>query len=119
MTVQYLGNWDPTFRGFQPNVDTAKKTRIVNTSAQRPKLIKVRPLYFLKLLKLQKIKYLYFFHFWPLGRDIDDQCFLPEFTFAEMNDVIDYEENDYHYEKDDLPKHHWGGVDGNELIFFD
>ena len=36
---------------------------------------KVRPLYFLKLLKFQKIKYLYFFHFWPPGRDIDILCF--------------------------------------------
>ena len=45
-------------------------------------MIKVRRLYFLKLFKLQKIKYLYFFHFWPLGQDIDDLCFLQVFTFG-------------------------------------
>ena len=33
MTVQYLGNSDSTFRRFQPNVDTDKKTLIVNISA--------------------------------------------------------------------------------------
>ena len=31
---------------------------------------KVRPLYFLQLLKFKKIKHLYFFHFWPAGRRI-------------------------------------------------
>ena len=46
------------------------------------KMEKVRPLYFLKLLKLQKIKYHYFFHFWPLSRDIEDLWFLPVFTFG-------------------------------------
>ena len=32
--------------------------------------IKVRPLYFLKLLKFQKIMYHHFINYWPLGQDI-------------------------------------------------
>ena len=40
-------------------------------------MIKVRPLHF-----LEKIKSPYFFHFWPLGRDIDDLCFWPVYMFG-------------------------------------
>ena len=61
------------------------KTLIVNISAKRPKLINKKPLYFLKVFKLQKIEYIYFFHFWPLCRDIDDLCFLQIFTFGWKN----------------------------------
>ena len=31
--------------------------------------------FFLQLLRFEKIKYPYFFHFWPPGRDIDNFCF--------------------------------------------
>ena len=51
------------------------KAQIVNISAKRPKIKKMRVLYFLELLKFQKIKWSYFFNFWPLHRDIDDLCF--------------------------------------------
>ena len=58
------------------------KTLIINISAYRPKLIKVRPHDFLKILKLQEINNLYFVLFWPLGRDMDDFCLLQVFTFG-------------------------------------
>ena len=48
-------------------------------------MIKVRPLSILKLLKFEKIKYPYFFHFWPLGLDIDDFCFGPVYMFGRNN----------------------------------
>ena len=37
--------------------------------------VEVSPLYFLKLLKFQKLKDPYFFHCWPLDGDIEDLCF--------------------------------------------
>ena len=50
------------------------KAQIINI-AQRPRMEKIRELYFLELSKLEKAKWSYFYNFWPLGRDIDDLCF--------------------------------------------
>ena len=59
-------------KGFPSEVISVKildwsKGQIVNISAKRPKMKKMRVLYFLKLLKFQKIKRAYIFNFWPLG----------------------------------------------------
>ena len=48
--------------------------QIFNISAERSKMKKIRVLNFLELLKFQKIKWSYFFHFCLLHRDID-LCF--------------------------------------------
>ena len=51
------------------------KAQIIDILAQMPKMKKIRELYFLELSKFEKAKWSYFYHFWPLGQDIDDLCF--------------------------------------------
>ena len=48
----------------------SSEEEIANISAPGPKIKKVRTLFFLKLLKLNKRKCPYFFDFWPRSRDI-------------------------------------------------
>ena len=48
----------------------------------RPKMNKIEVLYFLELQKFEKIKWSYFSHFWPPGRDIDNVCFLQVYIFS-------------------------------------
>ena len=43
---------------------------------------KIEVLYFLEHQKFERIKWSYFFHFWPPGRDIDNLWFLPVFIFG-------------------------------------
>ena len=43
---------------------------------------KIKVLYFPELQKFEKIKWSYFFHFWPPGRDIDNLCFLTVFMIG-------------------------------------
>ena len=82
MAVQNLGNRDFAFRWFQPKVDTDKKNTYHQYLGLENKIDKRKTTLVSQTFKVIKIKYLYFFHFWPLGQDIDDLCFLQAFTFG-------------------------------------
>jgi len=70
MLVLYLNNNKASFQeqrfdfeGISSKHIDCSKAKNVNILAWRPKMIKLRPLYFLKLLKFQTIKYPYFLIF--------------------------------------------------------
>ena len=42
---------------------------------------KRKVLYFMQLQKFETIKWSYFSPFWPLGRDIEEKCILPNMTY--------------------------------------
>ena len=64
-------------RGNTPPTPIAPNTRPQQTSSGLENGLR-----FTGCLIFEKIKYLYFFHFLPLGQDIDNYWFLPVFTFG-------------------------------------
>ena len=82
MAVQNLGNRDFAFRWFQPKVDTDKKNTYHQYLGLENKIDKRKTTLVSQTFKVIKIKYLYFFHFWPLGQDIGNLWNLQVFTFG-------------------------------------
>ena len=62
-------------------MNTGKKTNRQYLDLEA-KMEKSKTILFSQTCEVAENKVHYFFHFWPLGRDIDDYCFLPVFTFG-------------------------------------
>ena len=62
---------------FSQFLNIWRNKRNCHISACRAKINKLRPLSFLQLLKFEKRKCLYFFHFWPIWRDMASLLIFP------------------------------------------